>query len=292
MTFKPMLAATIKDINTLKFPLLASPKLDGIRVLIKDSVALSRSLKPIPNKYVQRKLGNPAYNGFDGEIVVGDPTDPTCFRGTGSGVMTIEGEPNFTFWVFDDFTCPNLGYLNRCLYITDRIKWLPINFLPYKWVHNVEEVQQIETQYLKEGYEGVMLRDPNGLYKFGRSTLKEAYLMKLKRFEDSEAQILGFVEQMHNANEPTKNALGHTERSTCKANLVGKDTLGALSVRDLKSGVEFEIGSGFNDETKKYIWENQNEFLGTFVKYKYFPTGSKEKPRFPVFLGFRDAIDI
>jgi hypothetical protein len=74
-----------------------------------------------------------------------------------------------------------------------------------------------------------MLRDPNGPYKFGRSTRKEGYLLKLKRFCDSEAEVIGVVELMHNGNEAKTNALGRTERSTRKAGKTGMGVLGALA---------------------------------------------------------------
>ncbi len=58
-TFKPMLADPIEpEKYPLRFPLLVSTKIDGIRVLVRDGVAYSRSLKPIPNKYVQSVLGH------------------------------------------------------------------------------------------------------------------------------------------------------------------------------------------------------------------------------------------
>jgi DNA ligase-1 len=69
------------------------------------------------------------------------------------------------------------------------------------------------------------------------------------------------------------------------------DCLGSLKVHDLATGVEFSIGSGFSQEQRDYFWEHKAELLGRTVKYKYFPTGSKERPRFPTYLGFRDMID-
>ena len=150
----------------------------------------------------------------------------------------------------------------------------------------------LEERYLADGYEGVMLRSLQGIYKFGRATKKEGALLKLKRFADSEATILGLIEQMHNTNESTINALGLKERSSHKANLVGKDTLGALSVRDVTTGVEFEIGTGFDDAERAKIWAHKDAYIGKLVKYKYFPSGSKDKPRFPVYQGIRDPRDM
>ena len=49
-----------------------------------------------------------------------------------------------------------------------------------------------------------MLRDPSSLYKQGRHTLKSQALMKLKKFYDDEAKVIGFEEKMHNNNEQEK----------------------------------------------------------------------------------------
>lgn len=78
---KPLLACNAPaNLNSLPYPLFASVKLDGIRCVIKDGVALSRTLKPIRNQYIQSLLGRPEFNGLDGELIVGDPAASDCMR--------------------------------------------------------------------------------------------------------------------------------------------------------------------------------------------------------------------
>lgn len=292
-TFKPMLAATVDDVSLLTFPLMASPKLDGVRAVIIDGVVMSRNLKPIPNKHVQKLFGKKKYNGLDGELIAGNPWGSDAFRKTGRAVMSIEGTPMVTFYVFDSTAKPYDLYCKRLTSLCDVVEGSKgICIVQSDIVNDVNRLDELEHQYLLKGYEGVMLRTLNGLYKFGRSTFKEAYLMKLKRFKDSEAEVIGFEEQMRNANEAEKDALGRTKRSTKKAGMVPKATLGAILARDVVTGVEFGIGSGFDDATKLDIWRNRDAVMGKFVKYRFFPSGSKDKPRFPVFLGFRDPIDM
>lgn len=69
---KPMLSATLEDPLRLTWPVLGSPKLDGLRCIIKDGMALSRNLKPFRNKFVQEQLST-LPNGLDGELIVGSP---------------------------------------------------------------------------------------------------------------------------------------------------------------------------------------------------------------------------
>jgi len=287
---KPMLAGNA-DLSKLKYPLWASVKLDGVRAIVKDGVVLSRNLKPIPNKHVQKLFGKRKYNGFDGELILGDPCDPEAYRKTVSAVMSEDGEPEVTFYLFDLWDSPETPYSIRGLV---KAMWQDepqVDTVLNHTIRDEAELLQFEEWAVGQGYEGLMLRDPNGIYKYGRSTTKEGYLLKLKRFSDSEAEIIDFEELMHNQNEATKDNLGHTERSSKQEGLVPGGVLGALHVRDVKTGVEFKIGSGFTEQERKTFWEKRFVLRGTVVKYQYFPTGSKDKPRFPTYLGLRYSID-
>ena len=51
---KPLLASAF-DPDKAQFPYAATPKVDGIRFLMVDGQAVSRSYKPIRNEYIQRE---------------------------------------------------------------------------------------------------------------------------------------------------------------------------------------------------------------------------------------------
>lgn len=118
----------------------------------------------------------------------------------------------------------------------------------------------------------------------------EGYLLKLKRFEDSEAVVVGFEEKLTNTNTQERDELGHAKRSKVKVGMVPAGTLGALRVRR-PDGVEFSIGSGFDDAFRTKAWEERETLVGRLVKYRHQPHGALEAPRFPVFLGFRHEDD-
>ena len=279
---KPMLAATVQNVNTLRYPLLASPKLDGVRAFVENGVVLSRSRKPIPNLHVQEKFK--ALEGYDGELIVGDPTAKDCYRATMSGVMSVQGEPPVHFMVFDHVWFKGNFFEYRLAHVKDEYR------LPHKVVEIPEDLLSYEELILSTGYEGVILRSPTAPYKFGRSTLNEQGMLKLKRFLDDEGVVVGFDELMHNGNPATTNALGHAEHSSHKAGLEGRNTLGALRVE--WRGMEFGIGTGFDDAERQKIWEQRSAHLGLAVKFKYLPIGVKDKPRHPVFLGWRYKEDM
>lgn len=295
---KPLLAATVKDVEQLegRYPFYASPKLDGIRALVYKGQLVSRNLKPIRNAFIQEHFPLKEMEGFDGELIVGSPTAPDCFRVTTSGVMSADGSPDATFWIFDRVSADPFALRFEALKkLTAKLeRWcgVKVPLLPHRKVCSAEELELYETACLKLGYEGVMLRAPTGLYKFGRSTLAEGHLMKLKRFEDSEAEVLEVIELQHNQNVKTTDALGNSKRSTRKEGKVAGGKMGALRVRDIYMGVEFDVGGGFTEYERNAYWKRRERAVGDIIKYKYFPTGGKEKPRFPVFLGARDIDDI
>jgi DNA ligase-1 len=278
----------------VKYPVIVQPKLDGIRVLIKDGQALSRTLKPIRNRYIQERIAKhkEVLEGVDGELMVGSPTNPMVYRYTCSGVMSESGEPNFLLHAFDLWNVPEAPYQKRASALISRN--LPFDVvMPVinAYAESEEQLLKHHAAFLREGYEGTILRHPHGKYKYNRSTMKEGYLIKFKDFHDAEARIVDFEPKWHNANEAKLDERGYTKRSSHQENLIQLETLGALICEKPTFKGTFKIGTGFDDALRKYIWDNRERLRNTLIKFKYFEGGAYDKPRFPVFLGFRDPID-
>ena len=290
--FKPMLA-TDADLATLRFPLLASAKLDGIRATVRNGIVYSRSNKPIKNKAVQAKFKHLEH--FDGELICGDATSKTCYRDTVSTVMTADKPADDVFFfVFDHIQVPTATFYQRHVKAKEALKRgkdQQVILLDQLLIKTLDDLLGHEEEMLEEGYEGLILRSPDAPYKNGRSTVKEGYLLKLKRFVDDEAVVIGFEERMKNNNEKVTNELGRGQRSSHKENKAGRGDLGALVLR-LASGVEFSCGTGFSDPERSEIWASQDQLLGAYAKFKHFPIGQKDAPRHPVFLGWRDRSDL
>lgn len=303
-TFKPLLAETAEDLSALRFPLLASPKLDGIRCVKLNGKALSRKLKPIPNDFVRTWVEANLPDGIDGELLLRDYRAP--FNEVSSAIMSKDGEPDFVFAAFDLLQGPSTGLFKMDqsgLPFEERYDALghvlakftrhdPVQRVEHRWIRSVEDLHKEVEIHLGAGYEGTMVRDPAGRYKFGRSTLKEGILLKIKPFVDEEATVVGVVEQMENTNEATKDNLGHTKRSSAKAGKIGKRMLGALECVT-EDGAEFEIGTGFTEEQRIAWWGSLlgQGLVGRQVKFKHQPPpggrAAGVSPRFPVFLGWR-----
>lgn len=100
-----------------------------------------------------------------------------------------------------------------------------------------DELASLMDAVLSEKGEGVMLKDPHSLYEGKRSHS----LLKVKRFEDAEATVIG-----------------HLKGTGRIANMCG-----AILVRE-KDGTEFKIGSGFSDEQRQ-----APPSVGTIVTFKF-----------------------
>lgn len=292
---RPLLAAktTDEDLKKLKWPMLASPKIDGIRALVVNGKLVSRSLKPIPNAHTQALFGRPELEGLDGELVVGNPWDKNLMQQTTSGVMSFSGEPKVEFHVFDKWDT-NIPFKDRLSVVFDyyAYEYAGLDFVKHTPIYSYEDLIDFESRMLQQGFEGVMLRDRNGPYKQNRSTLREGILLKVKRFQDSEAIVLDYELLERNLNDQTKDERGYAKRSSHQENKVPDNLVGSLLVRDISSGVIFSIGSGFTEQQRREMFEHRFEIKDKIVKYKSFSIGVKEKPRFPIFLGFRHPIDL
>ena len=291
-SFRPMLATQIDDLSKISYPVYASKKLDGCRSTIFNGVAYSRSLKLIPNLSIQKwAKENAAYlEGLDGEFIVGSPTSETVFRDTTSFVMSIDKVGEFQFFAFDQVhvTAP----------AEDRQKALEalpviprVQVLEQTLVQSEAELEDYRTVAVQDGYEGAMVKKVKGKYKFGRSSVKEGLLLKMKLFRDSDYEIVGYDCKYHNSNEAKVNELGRTARSTSKEGMIALDTLGVLYLRT-PEGKEFGCGSGFDDKTRDELWSVRDSLVGKLATVKYFDVGGYETPRFPVFKGIRDKIDL
>lgn len=292
---RPMLAEAVAELAQIKFPALLTPKIDGVRCLKVNGKAVTRKFLPFPNEHIRSLIERHLPDGVDGELIVPGNT----FSNQASHLMSEDGEPDFEYCLFDFVTVSlEQPYKERALTLKQMGKSFKTPFrvqlvLP-QLASNLDEFLRYEETCLKAGYEGVIIRSVDGPYKCGRATLNQGYMLKWKRFTDSEAQIIGFIEAMENTNEAKTNELGLTKRSHAKAGKVPKGILGAFKVKDIHTGVEFEIGTGIDltQELRRTIWNNQKKYTGKIINYQYQECGVKDKPRFPSYRGFRDASDL
>ena len=294
---KPMLAS--RDIPTaeqIRYPVLTSWKLDGMRCLIKDGKAVSRTFKAIPNDFTRNWCEANLPEGLDGELMLRDLTG--SFHAASGAFRRKTGEPDFVFAAFDlvtdgDIDRPYAERYQDLLAFQGGIDPAHFAVVPHEMVHSAEELLEAYENFLQIGYEGLMVNCPESGYKCGRSSLKQGILLKFKPFQDEEALVMGMTELLRNGNEKTEDAFGRAKRASHRENKTLGGTLGSLQCK-FADGTEFSVGSGFSAELRQEIWDDgdQGEIIGAWVKIKHQPPPGGRKagvaPRFPTFLGIRD----
>lgn len=310
-SMKPLLAVNLENPTGLPYPVYASDKLDGIRCLTGPAVipgnrctALTRSLKSIKNEFIRDWIESNCDPGLDGEIMIrGEDGKFEPFGDISSAVMSVNGQPDFEYWVFDCVKWNDSGepfkYRTQLLCgrreLHDAKTFHRVRRLNQMMINSEAELDAFETDALLRGHEGIMVRRMDGIYKFGRSTEKEAILLKVKRFKTDEAKVFGIEEEMENTNEKTLESGGKAKRSSHQAGMKGKGRMGKLIVEDIKTGERFGLGTGFTAAQRQKIWDEWNTYdtvCHKIVTYKHQPHGAKDKPRIPVFIGFRDISDL
>lgn len=276
---KTMLAAseelTFEDLENLHYPVWCSYKFDGIRGRCLGPAITSRTDKPIPNLLIRATLTSLRF--LDGEL-----TTPGDFNDVQSAVMSIGGNPDFTYHVFDDLEFPHKPYSERYEILRNRVAKYDhprVKLAAQVVCNSAADITALyeEVVALGEGYDGLIIRDPRAPYKSGRSTLRQGWMLKLKPWKDAEATIIGFEELQSNMDTSTK----------MKDNMVPMDTLGAFIVT--WNGKVFNIGGGkgFTAERRQYWWNNRQNMAGKKVTFKYLNLSEDGIPRHPNLRGQR-----
>lgn len=323
MTIRAMLAAQFDERRILAHLeavgfLWFQPKIDGMRVLGgPDAVPLSRSGKEWKQKHLRALFRErPSLRGFDGEVIAGHVYDPTVFRDSMSGIRAEDGSPEFTYYVFDNFSdrCAPYGYsyrLAKIREILDICEDDPNQFIrvqggegydakivlcPTYRCTTLDEIYRREEEAIAAGWEGGILRRDDRPYKFNRATPLDGSLTKLKRFEDAEAIVVGYEAWEVNENEAELSELGYTVRSQHQDGKRVIDRLGCLHVELLTDrSIKFKVGvfKGWDHAMRDRLWAARTTLPGRILKFKHQGYGGGyDKPRTPVGLGWRSAIDL
>lgn len=300
MAFKPMLAPNNSPADTptffqdIQFPVLASPKLDGIRCVMMYDKARSRTLKLLPSSQVQDLAEDLPM--LDGELIIGNPSDFDVYNRTQSHVMSLDKEGDLHYYVFDvaDESMKDEPFYKRLELAKNLVTIINrpnVHFVKHTECECLDDLLQFEAECLLEGYEGIMFRSPVGRYKHNRATYKENLIYKLKRFTDDEAIVLDIEEGTLNQNEQKRDERGYSERSTAKAGLVPSGMAGNFVLWYKATRIDVSMGN-FNHAERKWVLENKEILKGKMLKFRFFGHGIKDLPRFPRALGFRDEMDM
>jgi DNA ligase-1 len=295
LLWKPLLSGTLPidpvtgdfDYSLILFPVYASPKEDGFRAMVQRSVLVSRNGLPVRNKELQARYGRKEYEGLDGELTDGPPNGEDVFHRTSKIVTKADADASDVRFNIIDYYLAH-GSLKDLHARIDDLKsgdhiWHAVTIIPQMPIETVNQLKKFEVKCLTQGFEGVMLRRADqGVYpqkpgKENRSTLREFYLVRMKRFEPAEAIITAVHPLKHNANEERT---GAGKRSSKKAGIVvDASRVGSATLRDIKTGKAFYTTIGAEKLRNWSGWKDKKRWFGVTVRYKYQLVGTVDKPR-------------
>jgi DNA ligase-1 len=318
-TFKPQKAPNEEtNLDEIKYPLLASYKLDGLRDIYKQGQMLTCSLKKFPNKQVNekfeaiRKYSEENNLILDGELYA----HRIPFQMIVSCAMThdyytkssikkweklckeyslnIKREEVLEKLSFNCFDCIikedfNLKFRYRLgnveYYATKQSLISPVKHV---LVNSKEEVEKLFEQALEEGYEGLVLRNLESGYKFGRGTIKEGIIYKVKPFVTLDAKIIGVVQatEVDENAEKKINELGYSVTSKKQGDRILVERACAVWVKYNES--DLKVNLAMTNEQKEEVWKNKESYIGKWIEYKGMLVGSKTVPRHPEFIRWRE----
>ena len=260
----PMLANDyLKQGHRIKYPCWVSDKLDGVRCLAtrtEEGVTLkSRGGKLYDVKHIQDQLSLSMRIGeiWDGELYIhGKYLEEIVSAVKKPSTMT----PDLWFVVFDIVSDkPFEKRLQDIVAIHGRTMNQQVDSIVYSLVSSEIEMKAAHKDCVARGYEGIMLRNSNGLYESGK---RSADLQKYKEFLDEEFEIVA----------------------------VGKDKQdnAVLQVFDPTSGETFTVCYGDFEERKNQL-ENWRTYIGKKLTVKYQTRYKDSKlPQFPTGVIIRD----
>ena len=303
--FKPMLLSNDEfDLNDLDYnDMYISIKRDGVRAVIINGEMIGRSLKKFRNpklyEYFKTDINliNMYFNIsklYDYEDLILDAEiycDNIPCREM-SGICNSldkdipEGTKLYIFGLYKE----NMGFKDRYNELIRLFgkKWPTpkTEIVIQEKVNSKDEVIENFNHYINTGYEGAVLMDGRKQYKLGRVTIKEHIGFKLKPFKEEDLEIVGVNERFTNTNESGINELGYKfKRNTVDA----KEATGIAATFDCKlpSGEITKVTITGDEEYRRKIWQNKNDYIGQYAVVKSMDYGVKDKLRHPTLVNIK-----
>lgn len=283
-----LMLANVWEGEDLQYPVIAEPKLDGLRIVVvfKNGVghAFSRGAKEYESlDFIVEALRTLGPQGditgdcvFDGEVY--------CTSGWNETISLVKTHPEnltaekkqalrqrLSYYVFD-WVDGKLGQSKEPLVVrrartenfVKAMNHPNVKYIQGEMVNDKEELMEAYEAFLQMGFEGMMIKKLDGLYVQERSD----NWLKFKPEQDEDVEILELIEGK-------------------SPNTIGK--LGQVKVRT-KDNVQFYVGSGFSFSQREQFWKNRDTLVGTIIEIKCQKDSGQNvaKARFPIFKRLRE----
>ncbi len=277
--FRPMLAKSfnkpgqdvmdLKDGKHISFPAYYQPKLDGVRCTANAGILTSRQGKEFTSlTHIQTALAKMPHNIIlDGELYIHGEEFQDLVGSIKREKVTPESL-KIEYHVYDvhDLDQPDMEFIARNRLIKEILE--DSNCIKVVDTYTISDkfaVHDTVTQCMKDGYEGIMLRNVVGKYKVdGRS----ADLQKVKVFMEEDFKIVGATEN--------KGKMKNQCCFTCVHN-----------------GKEFDVKPEGTEQIREQYWSDWQKGtinVGDLLSVQFFAwtTSDSPVPRFPVGKIIRD----
>ena len=259
-----------KKCKSIKFPCFVQRKFDGTRCVSIPKLGLfSRNKKKYPHlDHITQEINQlPSNMILDGELyseTVSFQEIVGIVKRQSLSKNDIQKQTEIKYYVYDIIN--DQPYHKRYTTLIDL-------FNKHNFKHLVlvqtEECDKEETmmkkhaEYVAQGYEGIMLRNKNGLYKGTRTN----DLQKYKQFMDDEYKVVGFEE----------------------GNGLEKGAVIWVCVTPNKT--EFRVRPRGTRESRQELFANGAEYIGKMLTVRFQELTNDGIPRFPVGIAFREEYE-
>lgn len=265
MTLKPMLAKTYDNCKHLMFPLFIQPKIDGLRCLATPHGLFSRTGCPFFGLDIIKNVLKKYFEKHEDCVVDGELySDEMSFEEL-SGYCRRQKEiptgKKVFFHVFDVFIYNQIG-----LGFEKRMRLFPkqteyVRIVPTMEIGKKEDIHEHLTRFIKDGYEGIILRNKEGHYHAGHRSWD---LQKYKLFQEEEFTIVGFTE--------------------------GKGREKGMVIWECltQEGKPFHVRPEGTHTTRKQMFQNAEDYIGKKLTVVFQEYTQDKIPRFPVAKAIRE----
>lgn len=286
---RPMLASKFSfDSYTKKsraykipFPAFIQPKLDGIRCIayIKDGDVILESRKGIAFqnfKLLKEQLKKlfekiPSKIYFDGELYTNELDFETISglirlheKSCTEKDLSLINKMQYHIYDYIDINNLNLTYIERYTFLNKLIKvksdllYVPVETVQ---VNALDDIKTYHDKYVKDGYEGIMIRASDGIYEINK---RSKYLQKYKEFLEEEFEIIGY------------------DQGT-------GDTKGTIIWKCItKDGNVFSVTPNGTFESRKLLYKDGDKYIGKQLTVTFQEYTADGTPRFGIGKGIRD----
>ena len=258
----PMLAHKFRDhTDKVEFPVFVQPKLNGMRMLFDGDMGWSRGNKEIIPEVIQHLKFDTDGFILDGELML--PGNQLLQESmTAIKKFRPELSPTLIYHVYD-VVDSDLPYAKRYQLIVDICRNAPKNvkIVQTELVKNEDDIMKYHKKFVKDGFEGTMVRFPEFPYEIGKRSYS---LLKLKDFTDAEYRIVGIIDGD------------------------GSDRGLAIFQLDNGNGQVFNCRPEGSQENRAELYKERKKLINKYMTVRFFELSKDNIPIFPVGVGIRE----